>query len=42
MGLSFRVDKMLNMLNTKVEKRMKLPVGRAVKCVKLASREFIK
>ena len=39
MVLSFRVDKMLN---TTVEKRMKLPVGRAVKCVKLASREFVK
>mgnify|MGYP006973428196 FL=1 len=42
MVLSFRVDKILNMLNTTVEKRVKLPVGRAVKCVKLASREFVK
>ena len=31
MVLSFRVDKMLN---TTVEKRVKLLVGRAVKCVK--------
>lgn len=42
MVLSFRVVKMLNKLNTTVQKQVKEPFGGAVKREKLPSREFIK